>query len=126
MSFHQTKLRALDYIRSHTLAKGESPTMREIAYGIGQASPGSVHRLVAVLEAEGKIRRIPGKQRSIEVVPATGVIAVELPPELYVQVEAVARKANVSLAQAGDRGRARWVQAFAADDPRSGVPEAFT
>lgn len=99
MSFHQTKLRALDYIRSHTLAKGEPPSMREIAYGIGQASPGSVHRLVAVLEAEGKIRRTPGKQRSIEVVSATALIAVELPLELYVQAQAVARKANVTLAE---------------------------
>jgi SOS-response transcriptional repressor LexA len=98
MSFHQTKLKALDYIRSHTLAKGEAPSMREIAHGIGQASPGSVHRMVAALEAEGKLRRMPGKRRSIELVPVSGTIAVELPPYLYAEVEAVARHFNVTLA----------------------------
>ena len=98
MSFHQTKLKALDYIRAHTLAKGEAPSIREIAHGIGQASPGSVHRLVDILEAEGKIRRTKGVWRSIEIVPTSAVITVELPPELYAEVQAVARHADVSLA----------------------------
>lgn len=98
MSFHQTKLKALDFIRSHTLAKGEPPSLREIAHGINHASPGSAHRIVAILEAEGKVRRVPGKHRGIEVVPVSAVISVELPPDLYSQVQAVARHADVSLA----------------------------
>jgi len=47
--------------------EGRSPSLVEMAAGIGFASRSSAHRLVERLEAQGRIRRT-GRVRSIEIV----------------------------------------------------------
>lgn len=56
----------LDYVREHTQAA--SPTSREIAAAFGFASPHAVTAHLDALERKGKIRRLPGRSRNIEVI----------------------------------------------------------
>lgn len=62
---------ALDFIVDWQRSKGTSPSIREIAMGIGQkASHGHTHRLLVGLEKRGLIRRLRGRPRAIEVIRA--------------------------------------------------------
>ncbi len=56
----------LDYVREHTQAA--SPTSREIAAAFGFASPHAVTAHLDALEKKGRIRRLPGRSRNIEVI----------------------------------------------------------
>lgn len=44
------------------------PSVDEMRKHLGMASKGAVHKLLGVLEARGKIRRMPHRARAIEVV----------------------------------------------------------
>jgi len=59
--------RILAFIADYTGRRGVSPTIREIADGIGYASTGSVHRHIANLKAEGLLGETGGKSRSLVV-----------------------------------------------------------
>jgi DNA-binding MarR family transcriptional regulator len=54
----------LEYIVEHD---GVPPTVREIA-GALEISPSGAHGLLDRLEARGRIRRMPGRARTVEVV----------------------------------------------------------
>jgi repressor LexA len=56
----------LDYVRDNTQAT--SPTFRQIAKAFGFKSPHAVTVHLDALERKGKIRRIPGRSRNIEVI----------------------------------------------------------
>jgi len=56
----------LEFIRANTQAA--SPTSREIARHFGFASPHAVTVHLDALERKGKIRRIAGRSRNIEVI----------------------------------------------------------
>jgi hypothetical protein len=86
----------LDYIRTYRLEHGACPSYAEIAKGVGLSSKNGVSRVIHELEERGKIRRLPGQSRSIELIPAAPVLTVELPAHLYAQVQAVARTAKVT------------------------------
>lgn len=60
---------------------GKTPTIQEIADGIGLASKGNAHRLLQNLEERGKIRRLPHKARAIEVV---GLAFAEPAPPAFI------------------------------------------
>lgn len=60
--------KALAFIERHITANGVSPSFDEIAEGLGLASKSGVHRLVVGLEERGRIRRMPDRARSIEIV----------------------------------------------------------
>ncbi len=53
-----------DYVRCHQRA----PTFREIGQGVGVRSTNTVAHYIRVLEEKGAIARVPGEQRSIELI----------------------------------------------------------
>jgi SOS-response transcriptional repressor LexA len=60
----------LDFIASFQQQKpGAAPTLEEIRVGLGLASRGTSHRLLASLESAGQIRR-DNKSRSLEIIRA--------------------------------------------------------
>lgn len=65
--------RILAFITGYIRQNGISPTLREIAEGIGFASTGSVHRHIEKLKSEGLLSETAGKKRSLVV--NTGIIA---------------------------------------------------
>jgi len=56
----------LAYIRANTEAA--SPTCRQIAQAFGFKSPHAVTVHLDALEKKGRIRRLPGRSRNIEVI----------------------------------------------------------
>ena len=56
----------LDYVRDNTEAA--SPTCRQIAQAFGFRSPHAVTVHLDALEKKGRIRRVPGRSRNIEVI----------------------------------------------------------
>ncbi len=56
----------LEFIRANTEAA--SPTCRQIAKAFGFKSPHAVTVHLDALERKGKIRRVPGRSRNIEVI----------------------------------------------------------
>lgn len=57
---------AYNYIIENIMTKGTTPTVREIGKSIGVTSTRTVYLYLDELEAQGKIRRSPGKKRNIE------------------------------------------------------------
>lgn len=58
----------LDYIETYQRMKGGvSPSLQEIAHGIGIRSRSHVFKLLRGLEQRGLIRRLPRRYRAIEV-----------------------------------------------------------
>ena len=60
--------RVLDYIRHYFDLHQEAPTIAQIGKQFGMTSSASAHNVVAILEREGFIRRIPNVSRGIELV----------------------------------------------------------
>jgi repressor LexA len=59
----------LEFISRHCRESGYPPTVREIGFAVGLASPSTVHAHLAKLEAGGHIRRDPTKPRAMYVRP---------------------------------------------------------
>lgn len=59
---------ALAFIADFREMYGVSPSYRQIAKGLGLASPGRVHDIVNALEERAAIRRLANRHRSIEVI----------------------------------------------------------
>jgi len=59
--------RVYRYIVDFIRAKGYSPTIREIAVGVGQRSPGNTIRKMQVLRNDGFIVWEEGKPRTLKV-----------------------------------------------------------
>lgn len=57
----------LGFIKSYMAEQGFSPSYSEIALALGLGKSG-IHRLVLALEAQGKIKRLAHRHRSVEVV----------------------------------------------------------
>lgn len=65
---------ALRFIHGYQLAHGGmSPTVREIAAGIGSKGIGATHDVLCELEGRGKIRRLCNRNRAIEVLHAPSI-----------------------------------------------------
>lgn len=65
-----TQRRLLCFIHGYQVARGYSPSLIEMAGGIGSSSKSWVHQLLLNLEARGKIRRLRHRERAIEVLDA--------------------------------------------------------
>jgi len=92
--------RVLDYIRHYFDLHQEAPTIAQIGKQFGMTSSASAHNVVAILEREGFIRRIPNVSRGIELVvdaqpeakneiPLLGVVAAGNPIEAVLNYETV-------------------------------------
>ena len=91
--------RVLDYIRHYFDLHQEAPTIAEIGKQFGMTSSASAHNVVAILEREGFIRRIPNVSRGIQLVndeaaarneiPLLGVVAAGNPIEAILNYETV-------------------------------------
>lgn len=57
----------LRFIRGYQLAKGYSPSFREMLPALGCRSHNTTARLLHCLEERGWIRRLPNRERAIEV-----------------------------------------------------------
>jgi len=49
----------VEFVRTFVSEHGHPPTIREIAAGVGLASPGAAHRQLARLVADGRLRAMP-------------------------------------------------------------------
>src|SRR5204862_3287242 len=92
--------RVLDYIRHYFDLHQEAPTIAQIGKQFGMTSSASAHNVVAILEREGFIRRIPNVSRGIELVddgqpeakyeiPLLGIVAAGNPIEAILNYETV-------------------------------------
>ncbi|OAN76714.1 hypothetical protein A8B82_15070 [Sulfitobacter sp. EhC04] len=59
---------ALRFIREYIEKHGHSPAYRDISKGIGLKSVGQIRPILTQLQNLGKIRFIPGRHRSVELV----------------------------------------------------------
>jgi repressor LexA len=83
--------KTLDFIRRYWQRRGCSPSLAEIATGIGIRSRGVAHRYVQALIAAGYVRQRPGRKRGLELtaqessplysIPLLGRIAAGRPIE---------------------------------------------
>lgn len=86
----------LNFLRLYQQKHGFSPTLQEIADGLGLRSPSTIHEHLATMVRKGIIRIYPGQQRRIEIiekvirkpakgitVPILGFIAAGQPIEPY-------------------------------------------
>ena len=60
--------RALAFIERYVAENGLSPTYDEIAAELGLASKSGVNRLVTGLEQRGRVRKLAGRARGIEII----------------------------------------------------------
>lgn len=95
LTLSQTK--TLQFIRHYIEKNGYSPTIAEIARGIGIKSRGVVHRYVSALVEENFVKLIPGRRRNIQLVqqqnanllPLVGKIAAGRPIEVVKHEETI-------------------------------------
>ncbi len=69
----------LEFIRSHILDKGISPTIREVAGHFGFASPLSAQLHINALIKKGYLKKMPFKQRSLEIVGLKPALDTRVP-----------------------------------------------
>jgi len=70
----------LEFIGRHCRDNGYPPTVREIGFAVGLASPSTVHAHLAKLESAGHIRRDPTKPRAMFVCSTEVEVQVAPPP----------------------------------------------
>jgi repressor LexA len=79
MSLTKRQREILDYVEGFLEDEGYSPSFEEIAQHFGYSSLATVHEHLSNLERKGFLRKNYNKSRSLELVPAEGTLAVELP-----------------------------------------------
>lgn len=93
LSEHKTHEFILNFVQKF----GFSPTISEVARGIGIKSRGVAHRYLKILEKKGYIRLLPKRHRNIQIpnvhrthqIPLLGVIAAGLPIDALQQMESL-------------------------------------
>jgi SOS-response transcriptional repressor LexA len=95
MNIQRQKQITLEIIRESHLKRGYAPTLGEIANGLGVKSRSAAHRIVSALQVDGKIRCLPGKKRSIELIDAP--LVLNPPPYLFAELRLVARQEGVTV-----------------------------
>jgi repressor LexA len=79
MALTRRQKQILDYVESFIENYGYSPSFEEIAGFFGFSSLATVHEHLSNLESKGYLRKNYNKSRSLELVPAAGVLSVDLP-----------------------------------------------
>ncbi len=100
----------LQFISRHCRDSGYPPTVREIGFGVGLASPSTVHAHLAKLEAGGHIHRDPTKPRAMYVCRDA---QLEAAPSLRPSVEALPLLGSVAAGapQLAEQDVEDWVTA---------------
>lgn len=73
--------------------KGVCPSFEEMKQALGLHSKSGVHRIVLALEERGRLRRLPNRNRSLEIVPETDKSALADFPTVDLLAE-LARRSN--------------------------------
>ena len=119
-----------EYISRFIEVKKHAPTISQIGRHFGMSSPASVHNIIAALEREGLITKIPNVSRGIEIVkqetatddeyeiPLLGRVAAGQPIEAILSHETIAVPRNMT-------GRGRLYALRVRGDPEVG-DELFT
>lgn len=68
MSLTQREADLMDFLRQRIGETGIAPSLEEMRKGLGLAAKSGVHRMLEGLEERGRIRRLPGKARAIEII----------------------------------------------------------
>jgi SOS-response transcriptional repressor LexA len=100
-------VKALAFVQEFIDTNGLSPSIQEIAHGIGWKSKGHAHAVVDMLVERGYLTRLPGRNRSLAVlrhVPGYAAADGAIPPSLnmdrYQQIEeAILRNCVVVLGE---------------------------
>src|SRR5690606_38929239 len=79
MALTKRQKQILDYVESFIENYGYSPSFEAIAAFFGYSSLATVHEHLSNLERKGYLRKTYNKSRSLELVPAEGTLAVDLP-----------------------------------------------
>ena len=79
MALTKRQKHILDYVESFIETYGYSPSFEEIAAAFGYSSLATVHEHLSNLEKKGYLRKNYNKSRSLELVPAEGTLAIDLP-----------------------------------------------
>lgn len=72
----------LSFIRTYWAEHKCPPSFDEMKDGLDLRSKSGIHRLLNALEERGKIRRLPNRARSIEVLPDEAALTLRLPDEI--------------------------------------------
>lgn len=71
--------RTLEFIRRYMARQGYSPSLAEIAEGLGLRSKGAMHRQVQALAEAGHLRLLPGRKRGIQLLDTSEHTSGSLP-----------------------------------------------
>ena len=91
----------LAWIRDFIADHGFSPSYEEMRVAMGAPSKSDVFRMVGALEAQGKVRRLPGRSRTIEVL-GLGNIQTQRPAAVIAKSIMRALEAAGGLADIGE------------------------
>ena len=91
----KSEQRVLDFLNEYIESNGFSPSVRDITYSLGFASPSTVHLYLSRLQDKGYIEREPSKSRSFRPtqrkgagIPLVGRVHAGLPVEVDESIEA--------------------------------------
>ena len=79
MALTKKQRQILDFVETFVQSNGYSPSYEEIADAFEYSSLATVHEHLTNLETKGFLRKNYNKSRSLELVPAEGTLAVDLP-----------------------------------------------
>ena len=89
-----------DFLKQEIKRNGYSPSVREICDGVGLSSTSTVHAHLEILKKKGYIKRLPSKNRTIEVLEEGFYTAhrdyVSVPIVSSVPVDGFAAKDNIT------------------------------
>lgn len=105
--------RALRYIATFIDMRGRSPTIREIAEGLGKKSHSSTHAVVKALEADGYITHAPARACSIQLTTKAvqgDCAMIAMPVPLRARLERQAEREGVSPTSIAHRAIAAYLE----------------
>src|SRR5579872_7414435 len=79
MAITKRQREAYDFIHDFVQQHGYSPSFEEIGAGLGLSSLATVHKHVSNLERKGLLKRDYNRSRSIDVLPARGLLRRQPP-----------------------------------------------
>ena len=86
MAITKRQRQVYDFIHDFVQQRGYSPSFEEIGNGLGLSSLATVHKHVSNLEKKGLLKRDYNRSRSIDVLPARGLLRKQprvVPPNSY-------------------------------------------
>lgn len=106
--------RVLHFIAAFISQHGRSPTLQQIADGVGLRTRSGVHRIVLLLEQESYIARAPRRPCSLEVTvkgSGSGVAMIAIPLDLRSRLERRAHEVSEAPASLAAKAIAAYLDA---------------